>query len=136
MNDKKLTLKSRLVLRKIIKGLGLNGRNLRYMLIVGTNERARKFARKIESNPELGYRLLGFVDEQWTGNGDLKKCGWELVSKFKDFHLYIRENVVDEVVIALPMKSLYQEASEIFAKCEEQGIIVRNLSDIASLNAL
>jgi hypothetical protein len=37
---------------------------------------------------------------------------------------------VDEVVIALPMKSLYQEASKIFAACEEQGIIVRNLSDI------
>jgi lipopolysaccharide/colanic/teichoic acid biosynthesis glycosyltransferase len=28
------------------------------------------------------------------------------------------------------MKSLYQEASKIFAACEEQGIIVRNLSDI------
>jgi exopolysaccharide biosynthesis polyprenyl glycosylphosphotransferase len=28
------------------------------------------------------------------------------------------------------MKSLYMEASKIFASCEEQGIIVRNLSDI------
>jgi exopolysaccharide biosynthesis polyprenyl glycosylphosphotransferase len=47
-----------------------------------------------------------------------------------DFNAYIRDNVVDEVVIALPMKSLYQEASRIFTICEEQGIIVRNLSDI------
>jgi lipopolysaccharide/colanic/teichoic acid biosynthesis glycosyltransferase len=38
--------------------------------------------------------------------------------------------VVDEVVIALPIKSLYQEASNIFSACEKQGIIVRNLTDL------
>jgi len=124
------TIASRLVLRRVLKWVRLHGRNLRHMLIVGTNERARKFVRKIESNPELGYRLLGFVDEQWKGNGDLEKHGWKLVSSLKDFNAYIRDNVVDEVVIALPMKSLYQEASKIFTTCEEQGIIVRNLSDI------
>jgi exopolysaccharide biosynthesis polyprenyl glycosylphosphotransferase len=38
--------------------------------------------------------------------------------------------VVDEVVIALPMKSFYNEAAQIVSACEEQGITVRNLSDI------
>ena len=37
--------------------------------------------------------------------------------------------IVDEVMICLPMKSFYQEASDIIATCEEQGIIVRFLSD-------
>ena len=100
------------------------------MLIVGTNERAREFARKIEDKQELGYHLLGFVDEQWKGNGDLGKYGWKLVSNINDFNAYIRDHVVDEVIIALPMKSLYWEASKIFTTCEEQGIIVRNLQDI------
>jgi exopolysaccharide biosynthesis polyprenyl glycosylphosphotransferase len=124
------TIASRLLLRRILKWARLQGRNLRYMLVVGTNERARKFVRKIESRPELGYRLIGFVDDQWKGNGDLTKHGWQVVSNLKGFNAYIRDNVVDEVVIALPMKSLYQEASRIFTICEEQGIIVRNLSDI------
>jgi exopolysaccharide biosynthesis polyprenyl glycosylphosphotransferase len=70
------------------------------------------------------------VDDQWKGNGDLAEHGWQLVSNLKDFDAYIRDTVVDEVVIALPMKSLYEEASRIFTICEEQGIIVRNLSDI------
>ena len=121
---------SRLVLRRMLKWVRLRGRNLRHMLIIGTNDRARRFARKIESNPELGYNLLGFVDKEWKGNGDLSKFGWKLVSDLRGFDSYIRENVVDEVVIGLPMKSLYWEASRIFASCEEQGIIVRNLSDI------
>jgi exopolysaccharide biosynthesis polyprenyl glycosylphosphotransferase len=47
-----------------------------------------------------------------------------------DFNSYIKDHVVDEVIIALPMKSLYREAAKIFAICEEQGIIVRNLQDI------
>jgi len=121
---------SRLTLRHFLKKLRLHGRNLRHVLIVGTNARARKFARTIEETQELGYHLLGFVDDQWKGNGDLEKYGWKLVSNLKDFRSYIRDNVVDEVVIALPMKSLYWEASQIFDICEEQGIIVRNLSDI------
>jgi exopolysaccharide biosynthesis polyprenyl glycosylphosphotransferase len=124
------TIVSRLVLRRVLKWMRLRGRNLRHMLIVGTNERAREFARKIEDKQELGYHFLGFVDEQWKGNGDLGKYGWKLVSNFNDFNAYIRDHVVDEVVIALPMKSLYWEASKIFTTCEEQGIIVRNLQDI------
>jgi len=125
-----ITIVSRLVLRRLLKWVRLRGRNLRYLLVVGTNDRARKFVRKIESRPELGYRFVGFADEQWKGNGDLEKYGWKLVSNLADFNAYIIENIVDEVVIALPMRSLYQEASRIFATCEEQGIIVRNLSDI------
>ena len=125
-----ITIASRLVLRRLQKWARLRGRNLRYLLVVGANERARKFVRKIESRPELGYRFIGFADEQWKGNGDIEKHGWKLVSNLTDFNSYIKETIVDEVVIALPMRSLYQEASRIFATCEEQGIIVRNLSDI------
>jgi hypothetical protein len=42
--------------------------------------------------------------------------------------------VVDEVVITLPMKSLYDEASTIARLCEEQGILVRYLSNPFNLN--
>lgn len=48
------TIISRLVLRYFLKKVRLHGRNLRHILVVGTNERARKFVRKIESKPGLG----------------------------------------------------------------------------------
>ncbi len=124
------TIVWRLIMRSTLKWARLRGRNIRHSLIVGTNERARNFARKLESKPELGYRLLGFVDNEWEGNGELEKFGWKLVSDFQGFSSYLRLNVVDEVVIALPMQSLYREASKIFSACEQQGMIVRNLSDI------
>ena len=125
-----ICISSRYILRRFLEWLRLKGHNLRFLLIVGSNERARDFAKRIEAKPELGYRFLGFVDEKWHGNGDLDKFGWKLVSDFNGFTNFINQNVVDEVVIALPIKSLYREASEIFSACEKQGIIVRNLSDL------
>jgi exopolysaccharide biosynthesis polyprenyl glycosylphosphotransferase len=58
---------------------------------------------------------------------------YSVVSDFNNFTAFLRNNVVDEVVISLPMKSLYDQASRIVALCEEQGIIVRFLSDIFDL---
>ena len=125
-----ICISSRYVLRRLLEWLRLKGRNLRFVLIVGTNEKARNFARRIEEKPELGYRFLGFVDEVWYGNGDLNKFDWKIVSDFNGFTNFINQNVVDEVVIALPIQSLYRKAAQIFSACEEQGIIIRNLSDI------
>jgi O-antigen/teichoic acid export membrane protein len=62
-----------------------------------------------------------------------QQTGYRLVSDFASFPRFLREQVVDEVVIALPMQSSYVEAARITALCEEQGIIVRMLSDMFNL---
>jgi len=128
-----ITILNRLVLRYTLKRFRVRGRNLRNMLIVGTNPRAVQFAGKIEKRPELGYRLVGFVDEECAVNGEFKKAGYALVSGFNGFPAFLIDHVVDEVVISLPMKSLYDQASRIVTLCEEQGIIVRFLSDLFNL---
>jgi len=121
---------SRLTLRFALAHIRIRGRNLRFMLIVGTNQRAINFARKIESKKELGYRIIGFVDDAWSGIGEIQRNGYELVANFTNFPAFLRDNVVDEAVISLPVSSYYKQASRIVALCEEQGIIVRYLSDI------
>ncbi len=50
MGSSGITILGRLMLRQILKWLRLRGRNLRFMLIVGTNERAVNFSRKIASS--------------------------------------------------------------------------------------
>ncbi|MGH9958791.1 MAG: hypothetical protein ACREBC_16940, partial [Pyrinomonadaceae bacterium] len=49
------TILSRALLRTGLQRIRVVGRNLRYVIIVGTNERAMENARLIESSPELGY---------------------------------------------------------------------------------
>jgi exopolysaccharide biosynthesis polyprenyl glycosylphosphotransferase len=103
------------------------------MLIVGTNARAVRFAKKLASKHELGYRLVGFVENDWEMNRGFRENGYSIVSDFDGFAAFIRENVVDEVMICLPVKSFYDQISTIAKLCEEQGIIVRYLSDMLNL---
>jgi exopolysaccharide biosynthesis polyprenyl glycosylphosphotransferase len=125
-----MVLSGRLVLRYFLGWVRARGRNLRQILIVGTNPRAVRFAQAIESRLEFGYRLIGFVDEEWDGIGDFRKTGHSVVTNFQDFQCFLREHVVEEVALALPMKSCYPRASLIVAQCEEQGITVRFLPNI------
>jgi exopolysaccharide biosynthesis polyprenyl glycosylphosphotransferase len=121
---------SRILLRVLLRKVRIYGRNLRHVLVIGTNPRAVSFARKLESRPELGYQLIGFVENGWSGNPEFKKAGYTTVTNFDEFHVYIRKNVVDEVMLCLPVKSYYDEISMLINQCEEQGIIVRHLPDL------
>jgi len=130
-----LMIAGRLALRWGLGWVRRRGRNIRCMLIAGTNNRAIDFARKIESKPDLGYRISGFVDCVWEGVPDFQKSGYQIVTDLDGFSAYLREHVVDEVVISLPLKSQYRTASRIAALSEEQGIVVRYLPDIFDLKS-
>jgi exopolysaccharide biosynthesis polyprenyl glycosylphosphotransferase len=131
--DTTVAVTQRLLLRSLLESIRLRGRNLRNMLIVGTNSRAVEFTSKIEAIPDLGYRIMGFVDEEWSGLENFKSSGYSVVSDFASLSTFLRRSVVDEVVIALPIGSLHAHAARIAALCEEQGITTRVLSNIFDL---
>jgi FlaA1/EpsC-like NDP-sugar epimerase len=140
----------RVLLRSVLERIRLKGRNLRNMLIVGTNSRALEFADRIEASSELGYRIIGFVDQEWTAlknfNGFRRlinfsehqlrfrfKRGHSVVSDFDHLSSFLRDNVVDEIIIVLPFASLHPQAARIAMQCEEQGITTRVLPNIFDL---
>ncbi|HKN73649.1 MAG TPA: sugar transferase [Candidatus Acidoferrum sp.] len=125
----------RFLLRSFLGQVRIKGRNLRHVLILGTNRRALEFARRIEVTPEWGYRNLGFVDTDWAGTKEFQKSGVRVVCDRAGLPDFLRRNVVDEVAIYLPLRSFYEEASQIAALCEQHGIIVRFDSDIFGLRA-
>lgn len=127
------SLTGRLIMRYFLTQMRIHGRNLRLMLIVGTNKRALQFAQSIESRKELGYRIIGFMDDEWNGIEEVQKTGYTLVADFKEFPSFIRNHVVDEIVICLPMKSFYDRIASIIDLCEEQGITVRILTEMFNL---
>ena len=127
------TISMRLILRQFLKWVRLRNRNLRYILIVGSNERAVRFCKKIESRPELGYRLAGFVENSWRGNPEFLNSGYRIVSDFDGFSSFIRENIVDEVIVCLPVRSFYNQILSISRICEEHGIIFRHFPGIYNL---
>ena len=124
---------SRVAIRWALAYARRHGRNSRNMLIIGTNPRALELVKRIHSKPELGYRILGCADEDWQGIDEFRKEGLPLVSDLDHLPTYMRRNVVDEVVLALPIRSYHTYASQIAAACEQQGIIVRFLPNIFDL---
>lgn len=119
------TLLTREVLIHLLRQLRLHGRNLRHLLIIGTNERAQGFAKKIENQPELGYVLRGFVDDDWKGSAHANSRSPEaVVAGLDTTGEYLINHVVDEVLIALPIATFYQRASRIVRICQNHGIVV------------
>jgi exopolysaccharide biosynthesis polyprenyl glycosylphosphotransferase len=123
----------RLAIRTYLRRIRGDGRDLRNMLIVGANQRAIELAKRIRSRPELGYRIIGFADNPWAGVDEVEKNGWMLCCNLADLREFLRRSVVDEVVIAIPMRSFHDHASDIAAMCERQGIIIRGMPDLFNL---
>jgi exopolysaccharide biosynthesis polyprenyl glycosylphosphotransferase len=125
---------SRVCLRQILKSLRVRGKNLRYLLILGTNVRAVVFARKIMESPERGYRLLGFVDDDWPGISEFQQSGFKVVCTYQDLPEFLRRNVVDETVVYLPFSTFYRHWSEVADLCTHNGIMLRLNSDMFGLS--
>jgi exopolysaccharide biosynthesis polyprenyl glycosylphosphotransferase len=125
---------TRVAVRTLLRRFRLHGHNHRNLLIVGSNPRAIEFGKSILHRPEWGCHVIGFADDEWEGSEELRTTGFQLVSNFEGLPTFLRHNVVDEVVIALPVRSLHEHATQIAGLCAEQGIVVRLLSNLFDLN--
>jgi exopolysaccharide biosynthesis polyprenyl glycosylphosphotransferase len=126
-------ISARVAVRYLLHKIRIHGRNLRHVLILGTNPRGIEFARRIESSPELGYRVLGFADDDWAGLETFRQSRYRLCCNFEGLPEYLRRNVIDEIAIYLPLRSFYEYTSQVTALCEQHGIMMRFASDIFNL---
>jgi exopolysaccharide biosynthesis polyprenyl glycosylphosphotransferase len=124
---------SRIVLKSFLTAVRRRGHNLRYVVILGTNPRAIEFARMI-ANPSRGYRLLGFVDDEWEQIDNFRKTGFPLICNYAGLANFLRTNTVDEVAMYLPLRSFYERSFEVAARCEQHGIIARLGAEIFTLD--
>jgi exopolysaccharide biosynthesis polyprenyl glycosylphosphotransferase len=121
---------SRIIIGYFLKQSRVHGQNLSHMLIVGSNMQAVKFAQKIEKNKALGYHLIGFVDNKWKGIEEFQTTGYHLVTDLNNLADFLSHNIVDEVVICLPIKAYARKVPQILSICQEQGVIVRSHLDV------
>lgn len=114
----------RLIKRQLLRQFRLHGRNLRSVLVIGAGPRGTEIVNLIDQHPEIGYHFAGFVD-------DLK--GAHVVGTLAEFPRVLARNVIDEVIICLPIKTFYDEIQAIAEAAEEQGVTVRIYSDLFNL---
>lgn len=120
---------TRLLVRLNLRRLRLRGHNIKKLLLVGNGPRAEWLATQVAERTDLGYRLVGYVDEERRlKNRALASVPW--LGNFEELRRVIANEVIDEVFITLPIKSQYSRIEEAITILEEQGIMVHLFSDL------
>ena len=83
--------------KKYLQYVRSKGRNIKKILIVGTNKLAQKFWEIIKHNTIFGYQLEGFIDEKKPAhlNGLYK-------GKLEDIDAILSRTKIEEIIIAVP----------------------------------
>src|SRR2546421_7405132 len=119
----------RVLLRLNLRRLRLRGHNIKKLLLIGNGPRAEWLARQVAERTDLGYRLVGYVDEE-RRQKDRAAFDVPWLGRIADLSRIIANKVIDEVFITLPIKSQYSSIESSITILEEQGIMVHLFSDL------
>ncbi len=121
----------RLMQQYILRWFRKQGHNTKSLLLIGGGPRGQQFLARLTERPDLGYRILGYVDSQ-PQLSEQTALALPMLGTLDELPRIIAHEVVDEVVIALPIKSHYEQMETIIALLEEQGITTHLLSNFFS----
>lgn len=116
----------RFTIRSILKNMRVNNRNLKHILIVGDNDLAFTFARRIRENPYLGFYVSGFLGRSDRVGMEIE--GSKIIGGFNDIDEILEKNRYDRVVLAIPLK-YYYKINELVESCEKVGIKAEIIPD-------
>lgn len=101
------------------------------VLIVGTGDVGQMIFQKIQSNPGLGYQMVGFVG---TNGQDRALLGALVLGQAGNLAPLINEHRIDEVIIALP-EATHQEILMLISECERGKVTIRVFPDVFQIMA-
>ena len=116
----------RFIIRSILKRIRVNNKNIKHILIVGDNDLAFTFARRIRENPYLGFVVSGFLGRSDHVGREIE--GSRVIGAFKDIDRILDMNRFDRVVLAIPLK-YYYKINELVESCERVGIKAEIIPD-------
>jgi exopolysaccharide biosynthesis polyprenyl glycosylphosphotransferase len=119
----------RIILRLNLRRLRRQGHNLKTLLIVGGGARGRSFVEHINLRQDLGYKVIGYIDSDPVfAHREIEGAPW--IGTVEDLPQILTTHIIDEVAIALPIKSQYSQIEAAVMLLEEQGITTHLLSDL------
>lgn len=126
-----LTSLGRAVQSRIQLSLRTQGWGEERALIVGTGDVGRIVMQKIRRSPELGYRVIGFVDDtaKVLAIQDVPVLG-----NTDDLPDLIETENINEVIIAMPDAS-HQEILKIVGKCDRGKVSIKVFPDVFQIMA-
>ena len=116
-----LIFSERVALRAILHHLRKRGYNLRRVLIVGAGPLGRRVAQRVLSHPEMGYHIVGLLDDHHAAGIFKSKLDLKVLGKTNDIARLVERHNIDKVIIALPMQAI-RKISKVVKVCEQEGV--------------
>ena len=107
-------------------------KDARRVLIVGAGDGGRLLLREIMRNPELGYRPVGFIDDDPRKEGARIDRGLEVLGTTDELGRVLDDVEPQEVLIAIPSAPGTMRA-RVVAACRERGVPVRTMPTVFEL---
>ncbi|HKQ58957.1 MAG TPA: undecaprenyl-phosphate glucose phosphotransferase [Candidatus Eisenbacteria bacterium] len=127
---------SRIVLRLVLRAMRRRGRNLRYVMVVGTGEQAERLVRKFEQHPDYGIVINGLVTADPAQMG-ATVAGVPVLGTIADLPGVVERTGTDFVYLALA-RSEWEAEEEALARLSDSTVAVRLVPDLVrafTLNA-
>ena len=125
---------SRATVRAILEHRWRNGVGLKRVLIAGTSEVARHVVDKMLQHGELGYRIVGFVDDR-AGGDHLGYRGLPLLGSLAELGEILGREQVDQLYIALPLDE-HIKMLELIEVANREFVDVKVVPDLLQVIAL
>jgi len=104
--------------------------HVRRALIIGTGRLAQRVDRDIRADRPHGWEVVGFMDTPTNGGPEFDRVQTQTIGTLEQLEELLMRQVIDEVVIALPVKSCYQQIQYAIGVCERAGIQARYGADL------
>jgi len=111
----------RLTVKEGLKRLREKGYNKQYVLILGAGSLGRRFYHNLSQYPILGYEVLGFLDDYQQEHPAEYADYRPIIGTIDSLESTLNQNIVDEVIIALPLNAHHKLAT-IIGLCEKAGV--------------
>jgi Undecaprenyl-phosphate glucose phosphotransferase len=125
---------SRKFIREALERRWAAGVGLRRILIAGAGELARIVADRILEHRELGYQIIGFVDDR-AGGDHLGYRGLPLLGPLSDSAEIIARERVDHLYVALPLEE-HMKLLDLIESTSREGVDVKVVPDVLQFIAL
>jgi exopolysaccharide biosynthesis polyprenyl glycosylphosphotransferase len=104
--------------------------HVRRVLIIGTGPLARAAFKDLTREGSDRYEVVGFLDGSTAGGQEYQRVSVQTIGGLEDLEQTLMRQVIDEVVIALPVKSCYQQVQDAIGVCERAGVQAKYGADL------
>jgi Undecaprenyl-phosphate glucose phosphotransferase len=129
-----LAYASRELMREVLERRWRAGIGLKKILIAGSGDLGRLIADKILEHRELGYQIVGFVDDRTAGD-HLGYRGLPLLGALDDAAEIIERDSVDHLYVALPPEQ-HLRMLELLDSTSREAVDVKVVPDLLQVIAL